>query len=133
MKTNTDFISITQKGDFAKIVQIFNNFMDKSKVEDTLLDQYGRRGVEILRQYTPKRTGLTSNSWSYKIKRKRNSAELSFYNSNIQNGVNIAIILQYGHATKNGYWVQGRDYINPAVKPVMEDLAKEAWEEVIKT
>lgn len=130
---NNGLISITQKGELKTIIDIFNGFHKKSKVSDILLDEYGRRGCEILRQYTPKRTGLTSQSWSYKIIRKLNTTELAFYNSNVQDGVNIAIILQYGHATGLGYWVQGRDYINPAVRPIMDDLAKEAWEEVVKT
>ena len=124
-------IQVFPEGDFNKLINIFKGYHEKSKVDEDVLDKYGRRGVEILEAYTPKRTGLTSRSWYYKIIREKNSAELAFYNSNIQNGVNIAILIQFGHLTRSGYWVSGRNYIDPAVIPVLEDLAREAWEEVV--
>ena len=96
------------------------------------LDKYGREGVAALASATPVSTGLTANSWDYKIERKNGSATITFYNTNIQNGVPIAIILQYGHGTRNGGWVQGRDYINPAIQPIFDKIAEHAWREVTK-
>ena len=94
------------------------------------LDKYGKEGVAALSAATPIDTGKTANSWSYKINRQNGSVSIDFYNSNFSNGVPIAIILQYGHATNNGGWVQGRDYINPAIQPIFDKIAKNAWKEV---
>lgn len=96
------------------------------------LDKYGREGVAALASATPVDTGLTAHSWKYEIQQKKDSVTISFSNTNIQNGVPIAIILQYGHATRNGGWVQGRDYINPAIQPIFDKIANEAWKEVTK-
>ena len=121
-------ITFRHKGDFSK----FTNFLEKAresiKVGD--LDKYGREGVAALRSATPVESGVTANSWYYEIENKDGVAKLSFHNSNIQNGVPIAIILQYGHATGTGGWVEGRDYINPAIQPIFDKIAKQAWEEV---
>lgn len=121
-------LSFKQKGDFSKL----NSFLEKSKeaIKIGNLNRYGRQGVNALREYTPKDTGQTANSWSYEIIREKDSVSISFHNSNIQNGVPIAIILQYGHGTKNGSWVEGRDYINPAIRPIFDKIAKDAWKEV---
>ena len=121
-------ISFKEKGDFSKL----NSFLERAKETIKLgdLDRYGRQGVEALRSATPKDTGLTAESWRYKIIREKESVSISFYNSNIQNGIPIAIILQYGHGTKNGGWVEGRDYINPAIQPIFDQIAKNAWKEV---
>lgn len=123
-------ISFKQKGDFSKLV----NFLEKSKgvINFGKLDQYGKEGVAALASSTPKDTGETASSWKYNIEIKQDSANITFYNSNIQNGVPIAIILQYGHATRNGGWVEGRDYINPAIQPIFDKMANEAWKEVTK-
>ena len=123
-------IVFKQKGDFKRTKRYLNN-AEKAMKYDTL-DQYGQAGVKALTDATPRDTGLTAQSWSYKIERTKDKAKLSFYNSNIQNGVKVAIILQYGHATKNGTWIEGIDYINPALTPVFENLAQCAWEEVTK-
>ena len=124
-------ISIRQKGNFSKLNSFFEKIKESIKLGD--LDKYGREGVRLLSSATPKDTGLTSESWSYKIERdERKKVKIQFYNSNIQNGIPIAIILQYGHATKNGGWVEGKDYINPVIVPLFEQIAREAWEEVIK-
>ena len=96
------------------------------------LDRYGREGVAALASATPTDTGLTANSWYYEITNTDGVATIAFYNSNIQNGVPIAIILQYGHGTRNGGWVQGRDYINPAIQPIFDNIANNAWREVTK-
>ena len=123
-------IRFIQKGDFKKL----NNFLERIKdiANRSQLDKYGIQGVEALSNATPKKTGKTSESWYYKINRKNNSLSISFYNSNINDGVPIAIILQYGHGTKNGGWVQGRDYINPAIQPVFDKIAEDAWKEVTR-
>ena len=123
-------ISFRQKGDFSKL----NRYLERVKAAARLsiLDKYGREGVAALASATPVDSGLTANSWYYKIENKGGSANINFYNSNIQNGVPIAIIIQYGHGTRNGGWVQGRDYINPAIQPVFDEIVDKAWREVTK-
>lgn len=123
-------ISFRQKGDFSKL----SKFLEKAKNTVRLgdLDRYGREGVSALASATPVDTGQTANSWFYEIEHRNGSTVISFHNSNIQNGVPIAIILQYGHGTGTGGWVEGRDYINPAIRPVFDKLANEAWKEVTK-
>ena len=123
-------ISFRHKGDFSKLTR----FLERAKevVHLGCLDKYGREGVAALASATPVDTGLTADSWYYKITNDGQSAKVTFYNSNIQNGVPIALILQYGHGTRNGGWVQGRDYVNPAIQPIFDKLANEAWREVTK-
>jgi hypothetical protein len=121
-------IKITHKGDFSKLNNYFERLKEVVKVGD--LDKYGQEGVAALESATPKDTGKTARSWRYDIERSSNSVSISFSNTNIQNGVPIAIILQYGHATGNGGYVQGRDYINPAIQPLFDKIAENAWKEV---
>ena len=121
-------ITFRQKGDFSKLTRFLERTKESVKLGD--LDKYGKAGVAALSSATPIDSGKTANSWSYEIINKNGSAEIVFKNSNIQNGVPIAIILQYGHGTKNGGWVQGRDYINPAIRPIFDNLANEAWKGV---
>ena len=123
-------INIRQKGDFKNL----SSFLEKTKEKLNLglLDKYGREGVAALQAATPKDTGKTSESWYYKIERKNGSVLLTFHNSNQNKGVPIAIILQYGHATRNGGYVEGVDYINPALRPIFDKIAEEAWKEVKK-
>lgn len=124
-------VTFTQKGDFKNIT----SFLEQAKkgFNKSILDKYGREGVAALSSATPVDTGLTAMSWYYKIEETKDGVTLNFYNSNIQNGyVNIAIILQYGHATKNGGWVEGRDYINPSIQPIFDKIVNEAWKEVAK-
>lgn len=123
-------ISFRQKGDFSKITR----FLEKAKEAVRLgeLDKYGREGVAALASATPVDSGSTANSWYYEIENRNGSATISFHNSNIQNGVPIAIILQYGHGTGTGGWVQGRDYINPAIQPIFDKIVRDAWREVTK-
>ena len=102
-------ITFGQKGDFSKLSKFLEKAKEAVKLGD--LDKYGREGVAALASATPVDTGLTSKSWFYEITRKNGSVSISFNNSNIQNGAQIAVILQYGHGTRNGGWVQGRDYI----------------------
>lgn len=96
------------------------------------LSKYGTAGVNALSSATPVRTGKTASSWGYEVKQTANSDTITFTNSNINNGVSIAVILQYGHGTRNGGYVQGRDYINPAIRPVFDKIADEAWREVVE-
>lgn len=123
-------ITFRQKGDFSKLTRYLEKVKSVVKLSD--LDKYGKEGVAALASATPVDTGLTASSWSYEIKQKNGSISISFKNSNIQNGVPIAIILQYGHGTRNGGWVQGRDYINPAIQPIFDKIANDAWREVTK-
>lgn len=124
-------ISFRQQGDFSNLTK----FLERAKEVIHLgeLDKYGREGVAALASATPVDTGETANSWYYKIENNNESATITFHNSNINKGVSIAIILQYGHGTRNGGWVQGRDYINPAIQPIFDRIANQAWEEVTKT
>ena len=123
-------IKFEQKGDFSKLTRYLERTKETVKLGD--LDRYGRAGVSALSSATPVRTGLTASSWYYKIENSNGVASISFHNSNIQNGVPIAIVLQYGHGTRNGGWVQGRDYINPAIQPIFDSIAEKAWREVTK-
>lgn len=123
-------IRVRQRGDYAKLTRYLERAKSTARLID--FDKYGKEGVAALASATPVDTGLTARSWNYKIFRGDGIVRITFYNSNNQNGVPIAIILQYGHGTRNGGWVEGRDYINPALHPVFEKLAKEAWREVTK-
>ena len=123
-------ITFRHKGDFSKTIKFMENAKKAVRLAD--LDKYGQEGVVALASATPVDTGRTANAWHYEIVVKDGSAAITFYNSNIQNGVPIAIILQYGHGTRNGGWVQGRDYINPAIQPIFDKIANRAWEEVTK-
>ena len=123
-------ISFRQKGDFSKLNKYFERVREAARIG--VLDRYGREGVAALASATPVDTGVTANSWYYEIKRQNGSVSIEFKNSNVNKGVPIAIILQYGHATGNGGWVQGRDYINPAIQPIFDKIADSAWREVTR-
>lgn len=123
-------ISFRQKGDFSKLTRYFEQVKEAVKLGE--LDKYGREGVAALASATPIDSGKTANSWYYEIDHAQGSASINFYNSNVNKGVPIAIILQYGHGTRNGGWVQGRDYINPAIQPLFDKIAEDAWREVTK-
>jgi hypothetical protein len=126
----SSLITFRQKGDFSKASRYFERLKEAAKLG--VLDKYGREGVAALASATPTETGLTASSWTYEIERKGNSVSIVYKNSNINKGVPIAVILQYGHGTGTGGWVQGRDYINPAIQPVFDRIADEAWKEVTK-
>lgn len=123
-------ISFRHKGDYSKATRYFERL--KEAVKLGILDRYGRAGVAALSSATPVDSGLTASSWGYEIEHSAGSAKIIFTNSHINKGVNIAIILQYGHGTGTGGWVQGRDYINPAIQPIFDKIADEAWKEVTK-
>lgn len=121
-------IRFEQKGDFKKV----NNWLESLKggLKLSKLDKYGQMGVEALASVTPKQTGKTSESWSYSIERRKDSVEIIWYNSNVVNGTNIAIMLNFGHATQSGYWVEGKNYIEPALIPIFDKIIEEAGREV---
>lgn len=121
-------ITFRQKGDFSKLNHYFEKLKEGIKIGD--LDKYGRAGVEALSNATPKDTGQTASSWYYEIKRSNGSVSIQFKNSNVHEGVPITVILQYGHGTGTGGWVEGRDYINPAIQPIFDAIANNAWKEV---
>ena len=121
-------ISFRQKGDFSKLTRYFERVKEAVKLGS--LDKYGREGVAALMSATPVDSGKTASSWYYEIDHSQDSASINFYNSNVNKGVLIAIILQYGHGTRNGGWVQGLDYINPAMRPLFDKFAEDAWREV---
>lgn len=123
-------ISFRQKGDFSKLTRFLERAKNVVRVGD--LDKYGKEGVAALASATPVDTGLTASSWYYEVTNKNGIARITFYNKNIQNGVPIAIVLQYGHGTGTGGWVEGRDYINPAIQPIFDEIAESAWREVTK-
>lgn len=121
-------ITFKRSGNFKKL----NTFLERSLETFSIgkLNEYGRRGVDALRDATPEASGETANSWSYEIQRSRDRISIVWSNSHRVDGCNIAVILQYGHATRNGSWVEGQDYINPALKPIFEEICRDAWKGV---
>lgn len=119
-----------QKGDWTKT----DNWLRRARKMDpmTVLNRWGLVGVDRLREATPKRTGLTSESWSYNITKGRNGYTIEWRNSNMtETGEPIVILLQYGHGTKNGMWVEGRDFINPSLQPIFDKIVKDLWKGVM--
>jgi hypothetical protein len=123
-------ISVKHKGDFSKTLRYLGKV--SKAVKDIDLDRFGKAGVAALASATPIESGLTANSWTYEITRGSGSITISFMNTNINNDVPIAIILQYGHGTGTGGWVEGRDYINPAIQPIFDEIVENAWREVTR-
>lgn len=124
-------ITFKQRGSFKKT----NSFLQRAlEVADmSWLDKYGKRGVEALRMTTPKDTGKTADSWDYLIEHTDDGAKLVWTNSNTtEDGQSIAILLQYGHGTNGGGLVIGRDYINPAIQPIFDEMALESWEMMVE-
>lgn len=121
-------IRIKQKGDFSKAEKYFKKLMDSDELR--FLMKYGQMGVAVLSLATPVDTGKTAASWTFDIVKEDGLIKLTFNNTNIQNGINIAIILDVGHGTGNGGYVVGRNYIKPAIQPVFDEMAKNAWKEV---
>ena len=121
-------VMFRQKGNFKRTSDFLKRASSLNL--DAILNQYGAEGVTALRNATPKKTGTTANSWHYAIQKDADRITITWSNSNIVDGVPIAVILQYGHGTRNGGYVQGVDYINPAMKPIFDKIAQRAWEEV---
>lgn len=123
-------LNFEMKGDFDKTKK-WLNALKLNKIQ-SILNKYGEEGVKALQTATPKESGMTANSWGFRVKNNSDSATIEWYNTNEQNGVNIAILIQYGHGTGTGGYVPGVDYINPAMKPVFKSIADKVWKEVNK-
>jgi hypothetical protein len=123
-------ISITQRGNFKLTETFFNRALTAEYLN--ALNRCGQAGIAALSAATPVDTGKTASSWDFKVVQTAKGVKIAWFNSNVNNGVPIAILIQYGHGTRNGGFVQGRDYINPAMKPIFDKLANDMWKEVTK-
>lgn len=123
-------ITIESQGEW----KLTRNWFDRMTKLDLalIMNQFGKEGVSALASATPSKSGLTSKSWNYEVTRKGNNWKITWTNSNVNKGANIAVLIQYGHGTRNGGYVVGRDYINPAIRPVFDKIAKKAWKEVTR-
>lgn len=124
-------VIVKQKGDFSKTEKFLNTINKKLYYRN--LQKYAEQGVAALASATPIDSGTTANSWDYEIRQTKNSVSIYWTNSNVNKGVPIAVIIQYGHGTRNGGYVQGRDYINPAMRPIFDKIAENVWKEVISS
>ena len=124
-----EIIKVTQKGDFGKTFRFLRKLRQKKFIKK--LNQYGQMGVEALSAATPVRSGLTASSWGYILEATLDTIRIVWTNSNNNHGVYIAVLIQYGHGTRNGGYVVGTDYINPAMRPIFDKIADDAWLEVI--
>lgn len=124
------FVTIKQKGNFTKA----ERFLKRIARQDfaSKLKKYGEMGVQALYELTPKRTGATARAWRYEVVRTKERVSISWINDNRPQGVPVAIVIQYGHGTRNGGWVEGIDYINPALAPVFEEILTKLWKEVVE-
>lgn len=123
-------ITIESQGEW----KLTRNWFDRMTKLDLalIMNQFGKEGVSALAAATPSRSGLTAKSWNYEVTRKGNNWKITWTNSNVNKGANIAVLIQYGHGTRNGGYVVGRDYINPAIRPVFDKIAQKAWKEVTR-
>lgn len=121
-------IQFSSHGSFSKTLSFIGYLKSDKMFSD--LNAYGRQGVDALRSATPVDSGLTAESWEYRIVKKKGKWQVQWYNTNEQDGVNIAVILQYGHATRDGGYIEGIDYINPALEPIFANLANNVWKKV---
>ena len=121
-------IVFRQKGNFSKTEKM----LKEKSIDIKKIKKYADLGIEALMSNTPKDTGLTASSWYYTIEKDNGIIKIIYCNSNIQDGVPIAVILQYGHATNNGGWVEGKDYINPSIQPIFDEITNKMWKEVTK-
>lgn len=123
-------ITFSHKGDFKQTVAFLNRVSDSSYIED-VLNKYGKKGVNALKSATPKDTGETSESWTYEIRTQKNgNCSIVWSNTNTVDGVPVVILLQYGHATKSGAYIEGKDFINPAIQPIFDEIVEDVWKEV---
>lgn len=122
-------ISFKHSGSFKNTEQFFSKALKTDY--KSILRAYGEKGVSVLRSATPRDSGETASSWDYVIEQHNGRWRITFTNDNIQNGINIAIILNYGHGTASGAYVAGRNYIDPAIQPIFDKLADDVWKEVI--
>ena len=122
-------IKVRHRGNFKHAEKLFNNVTRKAYLND--LGNYGELGVKALSEATPVDSGKTANSWTFDIEKNRDNIAISWLNTNEVDGVSVAFLLQYGHGTGTGKYVRGRDYINPAMRPVFDEIADGAWKGVI--
>lgn len=122
-------ITFEEKGDYEKTLKSLKKMSNGSYLN--VLDEFGKRGVDALSSNTPLDSGKTATSWGYVIEKTGRGFMISWTNSNFNDGVSIAILIQYGHGTRNGGYVVGRDFINPAIRPIADDLVNKVWKEVI--
>ena len=127
-KGDAAMVKWTVKGDFKKTSDFLRGIKERRQYR--ILEKYAQKGVEALQEATPKRTGLTASSWSYEIEQNSKSIVISWINSNFNQGVPIALVIQYGHGMPNGGYVKGIDYINPAMQPIFDELSDMVWKEV---
>jgi len=123
-------IKIKHKGNFNNTERFFNRVLKRGYLN--ILEKYGKAGVDALRNATPSESGKTADSWNFGIEEGNGTVTLYWTNSNENQGVNIAILLIYGHGLQNGSYVQGVDFVNPAMRPIFEKIADESWKEVTK-
>ena len=123
-------ITISSKGSFSNT----EKFLKRSIISNynSIFEKYGKEGVRLLSSATPVDTGKTSESWTYEVKKSKSGISIEWSNSNVVNGVQIAVIIQYGHGTQNGAYIQGQDYINPVIKPLFDILTNDIWKDVSK-
>ena len=125
-------IVIKQRGDFGDAAEFLKKERKFRKRLVDILNRFGQNGLESLKEVTPKRTGKTARSWSYKVSAKDGSYTLSFQNDNLFKGVPIVVLLVYGHATPSGRWIEGRDFIAPVIDPLFKELQDQIRKEVAK-
>lgn len=123
-------LKLSSSGSFDFLESFLHKFQNRSNL--SILEKYGAMGVDALSNATPVESGETAHLWRYKVEGNNKRATLTWFNDHVNNGVNIAVILQYGHATRNGGWVEGREYINPALRPLFDQMANDLWAEVNK-
>lgn len=121
-------VKLTTRGDFKGITK-FLNHLNPHYIYNRL-DKYGQMGVEALQQATPKRTGRTASSWYYEIVANDGTVSITWNNNNVNQGVPIALMIQYGHGMPHGGYVKGIDYINPALKPIFDNIRNDVWKEL---
>ena len=121
-------ITFSQSGDFSNTEQFLKNVANDSFFAN--LESYGQAGVRALADNTPRDSGETAMSWGYKVIRSRTNPGIEWYNTNVNDGTNVAILIQYGHATKSGGYISGRDYINPVIRPIFDKIAEDIWKKV---
>ena len=123
-------ITISSKGSFSNTEKFLKRSMKSNY--NSIFEKYGKEGVRLLSSATPVDTGKTSESWTYDVKKSKRGISIEWSNSNVINGVQIAVIIQYGHGTQNGAYIQGQDYINPVIKPLFDILTNDIWKDVSK-
>ena len=123
-------VTFKVSGDYKNTEKFFKRASKASNPID-ILKKYGEAGVNALSSNTPVNTGKTAESWDYKITDTKNGIRIDWINSNAEQGVNIAVLIQYGHGTRNGGYVQGRDYINPSIRPIFDRISEDAWKEIV--